>query len=234
MSIQEAAEPPTTARWISRDHTTVWAPAVATVVAGVILVITGWRLAAVISDDAPWIGSWLDGVFGSVREFGWNVIAIGIVWCVLNVLGVKTVDGDEHDPPPELPYDERIRAIAQRTFNPPYPPKPDWGQTLRGLGLFAALVAAVWYQAGAPPVDGNELNWLRDGFEAYGSGLLTLGGALLAWSVLAGSISARHSFTRWLLELPLGAVWWLLHQIALIVGLLVFALVAAGVTSFAS
>ena len=96
--------------------------------------------------------------------------------------------------------EERRKALAQRFFNPPHRPKPDWGETLRGLGLFAAVATTVWYLAGGAGVGDYKLGWLRDGFDAYGQGVLVLGGTIAVWalleSVVSQELSDRHPFRR--------------------------------------
>jgi hypothetical protein len=203
-------------------------------VAGVILFISGIWLAAITPDDAPWIGSLLNDIFASERGLGLGLLFLGVACGLLQAF--SSLDFVSHDRdrrlPSRIPDEERARALAQRIFNPPYPPKPDWGQTLRGLGLFAALVAVIWYRAGAPPLGDHELKWLREGLDAYGSSMLILCGTVAAWSLLTALIR-YHLDLRTMLEWPLSATWWLLRQIALIIGALVLALItSAGVSTF--
>ena len=177
--------------------------AVVSLTAGSILLLSGIGLATVTPDNAPWLGSWLNGVFREERSMGGILIGLGVLllawWIgIWMTLGVKN-DPErtpEHAEPTALDAErseealtwsaERRKALIQQFFNPPHPPKPDWGETLRGVGLFAALVTIVWYLAGAPPVGNYRLDWLRAGFDAYGSGLLVLAGLDVSSSVPVG------------------------------------------------
>lgn len=210
-----------------------WDMALALLLAGLTLLGSGVWLADVTPEDGPWIGSWLSDAFDWQMGLGGGLIFLGLV-----CFGIRGVFGhnaawDYAAPSLHVPEDERLKALAQRLFNPPYPPKPDWGQTLRGLGLFAALAAIVWYRAGAPAIGDFQLAWLRDGLNAYGPSIAILGATFVVWSVLTEGFARGHPFNTMLLELPLNGAWWLIRQCALVLGALVLALVTGlGVSAF--
>lgn len=204
----------------------------ATVLAGVTLLGSGVLLAVVTPEDGPWIGSWLDDLFANQQALGGGLVGLGVV-CFL----IGRMVGDDIAPSsfrgPAVSEEEMQRALAQRMFNPPHPPKPDWGQTLRGLGLFGAVSAGVWYLGGAPAIDDFRLTWLRHGLDSYGSSILILGGTLLVWGVLTTGFAWRNPWNKALLEVPLNGAWWLLRQCALVLGALLLALVTGlGVSAF--
>jgi hypothetical protein len=207
----------------------------ASAVSGLILLVSGTWLAAVTPDDAPWIGFLIVAICDAEQVLGGVLLLIGIWLCLQRVFVRRVLGLHDRDiplPADDVPKEERDSAEAQRRFNPPYAPKPDWGQTLRNLGLFAVLVSAVWYLEGASPVGGHELTWLREGFDAYGSSLLILAGTILSWAGLTGFICYDPDLRK-KLELPFDAVCWLLRQIALLIGAMVLALITgAGVSAF--
>ncbi len=63
---------------MDRPNDLVWG-AQATLLAGMTLLVSGVALAARTADDAPWIGSWLDGVFEVQRWIGWNLLLLGVL-----------------------------------------------------------------------------------------------------------------------------------------------------------
>ncbi len=99
--------------------------------AGVILLVSGIALAAVTPDDAPWIGSWLNGVFRGERRLGGILIALGVIGlCWVMVVLVRSGGGRGIPPSNRRPRpstetseessgwsEERRKALAQRFFN---------------------------------------------------------------------------------------------------------------------
>lgn len=108
-------------------------------------------------------------------------------------------------------------------FNPPIPVKPDWGETLRGLGILAVVLALLWYWGGSPAIDGYRPDWLQTGFDSYGSALLAVIATLVSFTVLQSFIS--HPQTNRMLGWPARVSGWTARQVALGLGVFVFAVV---------
>lgn len=194
-------------------------------VAGVILLGSGIALDSVTANDAPWIGSWLDDVFSGERVIGAALIGLGVL--VYLALALTDAEADYEvragDVDTAVLRDESARARIQRMFNPPVRAKPDWGETLRGLGFLAAILAVLWYWGGAPPVGEYHLSWLRQGLGAYGESVIVLAITVVAFAALRSSIA--HPGTRRVLELPEKGAAWTVRQVALGLGIYAFGLI---------